>query len=64
MEFMHFFIGLPAVMGISALIWEIVNETIEEDEAMMSQERFRPRKRRLKTLGGKKWTDKREIPKH
>ena len=48
MDTMHFFIGLPAILGMIALIWDIVNETIEEDEAMMSQERFQPRKRRLK----------------
>ena len=38
MDPMHFFLGLAA-LGIIALIWEIVTETIEEDA--MSQECFR-----------------------
>lgn len=40
MDPMHFFLGLAA-LGIIALIWEIATEAIEEDEATMSQERFR-----------------------
>jgi hypothetical protein len=40
MDPMHFFLGLAA-LGIIALIWEIVTETIEEDETTMSQMRSR-----------------------
>ena len=30
-----------AMVLMAILIWEVANETIEEDEATMSQERFR-----------------------